>query len=555
MPIRRTVRCSACRSDIPYSDEQAGTHGRCPVCDGAVVFPQVARLSFQCANCSALLKAPADRAGARMPCPKCGVTVTVPRPSAARPAQAPLVQLTEDDLTLQQDDEAPQHEAFTSETRRADLAWREFENARGPSYNQALWRAPLYPFQVMGGILIFVIGIPLAVSVMQLLLDELLYAAAAPKATATHALWASRGAAALTIWAILMAASLVASFLFVLIQSTARGSDSVPLIQGQPHRNNLALIVAWGVTWFGLPALAGFSTNGTWQATLPALVLFAFAAIPAMAGFIAISMNGPRGVFGFRAVERIISAEPAAFLQAILAGVASGGVFVLLRHLLQGLTADMAPEDWTGRLALFGIRFVCSMFMVFPVVALVRALGLYVRYHLTGMPRAADTAMARPSPVMKLLFVAGCLMAFVPLSENGARVIQNNRLMAQVGWNLQRIGERSMQDGRLMLPRSQAELARRFPALAACPFAPDEEVGYEVENLPHSAPTTLMAIYPKKPHPATGRWSVLFNSQFVRQNISDATFRKLKVFQQRVLENPKDTALQFEMQNVALYGR
>lgn len=557
MKPARSVRCKGCKSVVGYSLVQAGKDARCPSCDMLIHFPDVRRILFYCDQCGSKLQAPEDRIGDMLACPKCQQKVRVPSESMEPPASPDENEGKEGALSLQDDVPEQEDGRLTRENRKAYSAWTEFEESRRDSYGMALLRTPLYPIQVAGGIVLFVLGVPFLITVARLLSEVILYEAALPTRNEQAVMLAATGMAAFVLAMVLVVMAMSASFLFSLMRNTATRSECVPIIQGMPHKINLTTFVGWAVVWFGLPVLLGFvGAGGGWRAHAGVIVTALLVSPFAMASFVGVSMEGAKALFSFDRIGTMLGKSGGAFMGAFAIGILSAlilaGVGMLLEHVALGYAGD-APSE---RVISFVLHFLAVCFYLFPAVGFIRALGVFAQYHYDDLPwTVSKTEQASTSWLLRGLLVLGCALCFFPIRQQAYVTIESNRSMAQVQLALEKIEQFSFKNQYHSLPYSEEELLTRFPDQAMCPFVPEERVGYVVADIPHRADLDcLMAIYPKKPSPQNGRWAVLFQGRKVRVNLTDATFQKLLELQKKLLASPDDTRIAAEMRQLMLVG-
>ncbi len=545
---RRQIPCPSCRSPVPVPPGAAGKAGRCPTCEARVTFPAdpgdakpvpkaAAKVAVRCGACGTKLSVDAKFAGKRVKCPKCSKPVAIPDNRAAPPPSA-----ADDggDLTLE---DAPDEAAPEKVDRRAYNAWAELQKEKEDSYWVATLRAFLYPFQALGVVIFFVLGIPLAVALLRAGADHLLRTFPTTELGAGNPVATAIVVVSLLVFA--AAAGLVASFLFAIVRISAVGSKTVPVIQGAHHRLNLGAFGAWMAVYFGPGILLGMHSaepGALWTPSIPAVAVLLLLGLLAPMGLLMGAMHGGTWALRFptlfQALGRLFG--PYAYL-LLLWGVATA-LFCGAGWWLDGVAAARMtgeePDYITGTV----LRLASGCFFVFPAVALARMLGIFACYHRDRLPfKLQGEETGRGSLVNEAVLLAALVLVFFPLNRFAEVEAVRWGVMERCNRNLEDIVRQSYTGRGYDWPRNEEELKKRFPKRSVCPLNPDEPIGYEVfEVRGHGGePDGAFVIIADKAgnHPDGSR-NILTYGGKVAKGVSASAFERIMELQQEVLKNP-----------------
>ncbi len=410
------VVCPHCRTALKIPKKRRGKSGKCPRCGMVVSFAAgkknlPKRVNIQCDNCESMLSLPAAKVGKTVTCPQCQKKIQV---SVDKIKLLTATSLRDHKLAAETED--PGALRVGQVKRETRNLWRELELAQRDSYWLATGKACLYPFQALGALIFFVVGVPVALAVIEWLAKFILRQAGdaleeeISKSVFSGAVVAAGMAAALALLAF------YCSFLFAVVRTSAVGRTAIPVIEGMHHRSNLAATLSWAALYFGPGLLLGSCLAGEGEAfswsvgTVAALVLpglvapmgfLCSATVSAVTG-----LNVVRVVAGIMAV---LNKYAYMLLVIILAAGFFGGLGFWVG--LKASAAMAAEKTAIG----FAWRVFSGLLLMFPPVIGARCLGLLIKYHEKALPFTLDLfSEHRGSLLPQLVAVAGLALIFMP---------------------------------------------------------------------------------------------------------------------------------------------
>jgi DNA-directed RNA polymerase subunit RPC12/RpoP len=525
----QTITCPACKAAVPVPPGQAGKTGRCPTCEAKVSYPAEETVRFRCAACAALLTVPQRHLGKRIHCPRCKESTPVePLPPAA----------AAEELAVEKP--APEPQAAPVQ-RKAKLAWAEFEQSRRDSYYLAMLKAVLYPFQALGVVLLFTLGVPLAAVVVQAVAQHFLKLF--PTAEAGTLNPVATAVVLVSLLVFVAIAALLASLLFAIVRVSARGAQGVPVIQGLHHRVNLASFCAWAALCFGPGLLVGFWAAGERELFAfngASLLLLAAGAAVAPMGLLLTAVHGGDRVFDLGALCRGIGAAGGDYAYLLFMLALAGGLFVGGGIWLGEAATEALVQERPSLPAAYAYRLASWCLYLFPFIAAARLTGLFAHHHRGVLPFAVDSdESGRRSLRAEAVMWAGLALLFLPLHAYGQQVAARADVVNRCARNLERIAAGAYRDQHWRWPQSEAELADRYGGLVSCPFAEETEIDYEVVPVPADPPAEFVVLYDKQRHP-DGTRSVLFGRGKVVKDVGDENLEEILALQRELTENPDD---------------
>ncbi|MHC4885739.1 MAG: hypothetical protein ACYTGH_11720 [Planctomycetota bacterium] len=525
--------CSTCRNRSVIPLAQAGKPGNCPVCDARATFPKapasaVEKITFTCCHCGTTLSAPASKRNQTLPCPKCGKETPVAQEK--KPNEEELA-------VIESEGPAPKQKQVK---RKAYLAWEEMEKKKRDTYPQALLRALSYPIGEIGAIGFFVVGIPLAVA----LLDALSAWAITTFGGGETPLVVS-GIVVAQLLALAAVVSVLATFLFAICRVTVAGGNTAPVIQGLNHRASLESAAGWVAIYLG-PALAlGLKGSGP-LFTFSGGVIISLALLLPLAplSLLFLSVGGGGRLFEFDQQWRILSKTAGAYALLLFVLVASSILYVFVGHLLNGMANEALSGKEPSYLMSGLYRFAAGCFYLFPLVTGARLIGLYGRYHQNVLPYPATDCEPRMSYLPgKCALLFGLCLLFLPIDDHAQIMAGRADRVETCRRNLEAIKSSCRQGDRYRWIRDEAALFKRFPQKAICSFHSGErtESSYTVVPLPGKMINELMVIYDKEGNHPDGSRCVLFAAGDLRI-LSAQKFEMMLKHQQHVLKYPHDEA-------------
>lgn len=408
----KTVACPKCKRTFPVPAPASGDDNK-PNAEGHPVI---------CSGCHARLRVSADKVGRQGVCPRCQKRTRFENAMSAQ---------EEFDLS-KADGNLLGKEVFLAqgEEVRSFTIMKDIEESRKDAYGVALLKAVVYPFQQIGAIIFFVVGIPFAIMATQWIGRKVIDTSEPGNAVIQYAVTAGMLLAPLAM------ASFLCSFILGVVRVSALGRSATPVVQGMPHRANLAALCAWMAAYLGLGILAAYKMAPPGEA---------FAFTPVSVGLLLIGgFFAPMGllctatisVSGGLNVVRVAQAVGTAFgpyIKCWGAVVLSVGVYGLL---FRGLTAW---ADGASSMYLAGVlRFAGYLCLPMPLVTLGRAVGLLAQYHADALPFELDLfADSKGGTVPNLVALAGVLFLFMPVH---AGVVQYDASMVAVKTCRDRMG-------------------------------------------------------------------------------------------------------------------
>jgi hypothetical protein len=505
MGTKATFSCPRCRSTVEVPPKLAGKSGNCPVCDAVISFPApkgVAgkKIRVRCPECKAGLTMAATALGKRVSCPKCKAAFPVTAENAKKvKPQA--------ELALEKDTSSPRE--YRPAEKKVHDAWSEFQKSREDSYPVALWKACLYPYDALGALIFFVIGVPVTLAVVEAGAKYALFMAGGFE-SADKRSYIAAGVICLALGVALAMLSFFCSFLFAVTRVAFEGRDAIPVIQGMHHRSNLAGFCAWAAVYFGpglfLAFRAGAEAGTLFAWSAPAAVLLAIGALLAPMGYIrSATQSATAGLNPVAAAQGIgATAKEYAYLWMVL--LVATAIFVGLGYWV-GCKASAAftggnPDYLVG----IPLRIVAGLLYMFPAVVFARGTGLLLKYHADKLPFEAEVSGAefKGQTVPQFLALAGVALLFLPLhreakswTEKGGQALAARKNLESIYNGLRR------SDNKKHHPSSYKELEDRVGAdRLVCPARPELDPAYGLIPLQSGARTKLIWIYETAPtHP------------------------------------------------------
>jgi len=407
------VQCPRCETRFNVSATLRGKTIACPKCResfaAATVAPAGDKAPARCSSCGTHLRVPPELLGQFGDCPKCRRRV---RFENAESAEKEFSVSKTDGSLLGKEVHLVQGEARRSTGSKLQ---REMNEAAKDSYGKALAKSIVYPFQQLGALVFFVIGVPLAVVVTQGATNPLLEA----YGQEGHAMaaYVRPAVALLRLGVPLAMASFFCSFLLGVVRNSARGGTSAPVAQGAAHTANLAALCAWMAAYFGLALLAGYLGRGpgaSFAFTGPCVLFLALGGVAAPMGLLRAATVSTAGGLHVPRVLSAVFAAPGAYFGAVAVIGAGCGLYALLLNLLWGW-ADRDAGTWAADAWTF-LAFLC---LPMPLVSLARAVGVFGDYQRRRLPFAMDVfADAKASGLPMLVAAAGVYFLFQPVWDS-----------------------------------------------------------------------------------------------------------------------------------------
>lgn len=458
------VVCPHCRTALKVPKKRRGKSGKCPRCGMVVSFSTdkkslPKRVDIQCDNCEAMLSLPAAKVGKTVICPQCQGEIQV---SVDKIKLLTATSLRDNELAAETED--PDALRFGQIQRESRNLWRELDLAQRDSYWLATGKACLYPFQTLGALIFFVVGVPVALAVVEWLAKFILRQAGdaleteISKAAFSGAVVVAGMAAALALLAF------YCSFLFAVVRTSAAGRTAIPVIEGMHHRSNLAATLAWAALYFGPGLLLGFCLAGegeafSWSAgTVAALVL---PSLVAPMGFLcSATVSAVTGLNVVRVVAGIMAVlDKYAYMLLVI--ILATGFFGGLGFWV-GLKASAAIAAEQAAIG-FAWRVFSGLLLMFPPVIGARCLGLLIKYHEEALPFTLDLfSEHRGGLLPQLVAVGGLALIFMPffsgaklwMKEGGESFLAQRHLKEKIYGKL----KGGYSDERRHHPRNLAEL-------------------------------------------------------------------------------------------------
>lgn len=537
-------KCPHCRTMIDVADGMSGKSAACPVCDGSITFPKKKTeqtSSFTCEKCKAVLTVKSDMSGRKVKCPKCGFV------QLFSPKQAKVVSNDQGgELSLQDVDEGTF--SVRSVEKRAYLAWREHEESKRDSYYKAVAKGIFYPVNALGVVILFTVGIPVVLSILDVATDMIIRNFGGKTIVAGYdaAVFASIFVKVVGVAAV---CSVLSSFLFAIVKVTAAGSGAVPVVKGSLHKENLASFSAWGFIYIFPGIFAGFfnSAGENWKLTGLSIILFAVLLPLCPVSFIMTSSRGGNWPFKIGLILKTIEKNSGDYLYLLLMTAVSFLIFILLGNVVSTKAeALLLSEEIIPRLSGFFLKIVSGCLYVFPLVSFARMSGFFARYQKGRLPfKIAESFYGRSSVITKLVLFTGLFALFVPLYRNAANVAATAKVARGCKENLEKVSKLSRDNNSYNLPASEDEFLSRFSNYAVCPFCKGKpghkKFSYEIRKIPSDAHPFFLTIYDREGnHPDNSR-CLLFNNGIVMQATEDE-YLKIMEYQKKLEENPMDSS-------------
>ena len=437
------------------------------------------QVRVRCASCGAHLKAPPEWVEQFGDCPKCKRRVRFVNAESA-----------EKEFSIRQADGAGQGKKdailMAGEARRSTSTMKELNEAAKDSYANALLKSLLYPFRILGALFFFVLGVPFAVLMTQVIghpvLDAFGKKGDSGSAIVQHAV------AALFILGPLAMGSFFCSFLLGIVRNSAKGGTSAPVAQGAAHRSNLLAVLAWMAMYFGLAILAGFLGRAEGQAFAFSGFCWFFLLLGSLSAPMGLLCTATVSVSGGLHLPRVLKAmsrAPGPYFAAWLVTGLGAGIYGSLMYLFSRWSAEAegaAAHAW---------NFCAFLLLPMPLVTMARAAGVFGDYQRRRMPFHIDPfADAKASGLPLLLALGGILLLFPPVLS-GTRLFaeksaQGRVCLAQIDRIASLIkGSSVFREQRIqthmLQSREQLLDLVRDPKLLRCPLPPEE-----VAQLPRS---------------------------------------------------------------------
>jgi hypothetical protein len=551
--MANVAKCPSCRNKVQVPPQMAGRNGRCPVCDAPMTFPadpsQADKVRFTCVACQVQLSATPDVVGKTIRCPKCG------RPTPVHES----AQQKGDDLAIQELKQTS-HNPKTVR-REAYLAWAEHEKTKKDSYYVALLRSFGYPIKAMGVVLFFVVGIPIVSVLLRQLFEHLIRLF--PTTDQGDFNYVATGVVVASLLAGAACAALFASLIFSTVRVSARGSGSVPVIQGARHRINLSTFVAWLAVFFGPGAFVGFRTAPTGQLfelSGPAAVLLLLGALLAPGALLMGANHGGNKVFAFGDLFRAIGDNFGDYCYLLLMIGVSAGIFGLAGYLLNRQASAIMFSENPNTVLSMVLSILAGCCYVFPLVAAARMIGLFAKHHEETIPFDVKTeGEFKPSAPASAMMLVALALLFLPLNGYAQTKALQAGIITRCLKNLHLIRFEARHSGggtvRYEWPRDEANLLTRFPSHAVCPLAPDQKVGYAVETFEGEGEPAdaFLVIYDKAGnHPGGTRNAVTVGGRLLK-GLPEEHFQRIMKVQRALMENPEDVERENRLRQLRLW--
>ncbi len=452
------IKCPACQAKIKVPARLLGKSGKCPTCEAQITLgekPGRGRYRVACEACAALLTVPAKVLGTDIKCPKCGEQTPVTRGKAMRID-------TDEALKLRKETRQVRQPKIAS--RAAHLAWADMEEARRDSYWVAQWKALIYPFEAIGALIFFVLGVPVTVALAETFSKKLLEILGGHFPGEGPRYYISALVVGVALFAVLSMVSFFSSFIFALVRVSAEGRTASPIIEGMNHRSNLTAVCVWILGYFGPAILVGVLMAGedeffVWHPFVIALLGFGmlFAPMGLLCSATVSAIDGLNPVHVFPAIGAIFK-EYAYMLLVLIVGT---GLFVAL-GIWVGAQASVMMNTEHGNLVLGGLlRVVSGLLLLFPFVIGTRCVGLLLRYHGNRLPFAFDVHAEDKATMLPLLLaIVGVILLFVPLHREAFAYAKAGGV-SNIAWRqIQDIKMRLIKEGETRYPRDYEELEK-----------------------------------------------------------------------------------------------
>ena len=405
------VQCPDCAVQFNVAGMLRGKTIQCPKCrvsfQAAPAAPSGDKVQARCSSCGAWLKVPPELVGAYGDCPKCRTRVRFENAQSA-----------EEEFTVSKTDgNLLGKEVFLvkGEAKRAFTIMREVNEAAKDSYAKALFKSIIYPFQQLGAILFFVVGVPVVVLLVQLIGQKLLESFARDEA-APYVIW---GVTLLMLAGPLAMASFFCSFLMGVVRNSARGGSSAPVAQGAAHRANLAAMCAWMAMYFGMALLIGHWSSGPnayFRFSGPCLFFFLIGGLAAPMGLLCTATVSVAGGLHLPRVLTAIFTKPGPYFAACLITGLGSALYAWIISALWGQAAQ------TSGLAAGIWDFLGWLCVPMPLVTMARAVGLFADYNAKSLPFHMDVfADAKAGGFPMVVALVGILLLAQPIRAHSAQ--------------------------------------------------------------------------------------------------------------------------------------
>jgi len=463
-----SIPCPHCQATLHVPRKLAGKAGACPKCKTSITYalpagkgsgptPSGRALRTLCTACGQSFSSPPASAGKSIACPKCAAPVTVRGASAGKEAAS--------DLKIRETKEKakPREEI----DRKAFNAWEVIERAKEDSYWVALWKSYLYPYQAIGALIFFVVGVPVAVAITEALCSMLLSWSGGALEGDEKIAFFSAGVTALLLAVPLGLLAFFGSFLLAVIRVSAAGRKATPVIEGMHHRSNLAAIGTWAAFYFGPAVWLGMRNTepGQFFAWNPAAAAAALVAgILAPMGLLCAATVASHASLNLVQVVRGIAAIPARYFYLFLVV----GLAAALSLALADLAGSSAAAAFHAKPPAYAWGIFCrilqGLLFIFPLVVLARCLGMLLRHGADNLPFEIDLYSEHKGGMVPQLGLALAVsLLFVPLYHDAkAYALRGKEKLAAVQ-HLQNMYQRLLRDGdeRVWIPKDYKELEAR----------------------------------------------------------------------------------------------
>ncbi len=369
-------------------------------------------------------------------------------------------------------------------------------------YFLRLWRSLWYPMQALGILFFFVIGVPLVLTIIWVGTNEALQLIATTEEAMQQYFTAAVVAAALFL--VTMMAAFYATFMVAAVR--VGDGSAVPVIQGMDHHVHIAALVVWIGAYFGPGLAVGFwSAEGPGQffAWTPATVaLLLLGSLLAPMAFIRSATISPMAGLDLPVLFRDLARVPLDYLYLLGFIFSVSGIFIVF-GIWVGRMADI-PASTSSEIALqIGLRTLSNLIFLFPTAILVRALGIFLKYHERWLPYlfrtySASGGLNRLVPQLLTLALLGLL--FLPLHERANLWVANNRIGIQVQQHLHTLWSQFLNPReRRWYPRSYEELSQKAEGALHSPLDNRLEAPYGFFPLEASSSYFMVWLYEKEP--------------------------------------------------------
>ncbi|MHC4870489.1 MAG: serine/threonine protein kinase [Planctomycetota bacterium] len=566
------MKCKHCKSLIDIDENLAGKSADCPVCAGKIAYPASKKkksaeknsVLFKCSSCLTTLSVSAELLNQQIKCPKCGKVTPVEAAGQARAGSAGKAAAKrkskkkndEDGLKLQQVDEGKK--SARNINKKAYLAWAEHEESKKDSYYMAVLRATIYPLQAFGVVFLFTLGIPVVFSLIKVVSSYLLKNYGGEYQVMEYD-FAALLSSVVTLFSASLVISVLSSFIFAVMRVTAAGADSVPVIQGSLHRENLASLGAWAALYILPGAAAGFYNAGDeiWKLNLLSIILFVLFLPLGPVAFMMTASSGENWPFRIDKFLKIIEKYFGDYLYLILMISLSAFLFISLGYYVGGKAADSLNSSYTSqRIMGFFLNVLSGCLFVFPVVSFSRMVGMFAKYHKgKNSFWISESFYGKSTFFTKLLMYAGIVVLFFPLYKISSVEAGSGKVARGCKENLKKVSNLCRSDKGFSFPKNKEEYTRRFSKYTVCPFRNEkggDEFSYNIRSIPGDAHSYFLVIYDKEGNHPDGSRCMLFNNGVVIR-AEKVKFEQIMKLQKELELEPGDTGKTKELQRMVIF--